>query len=164
MKHVVVSRNAIALRGADIPGYEADVLGRATRLTDAHAFLEPGVYAALAAKYRAGERPAPRPPAGGREATPDLSRTDAPSFLTKVKNFAVSAANHVAAGMPMAPDAEILRRHDICTTCEFFRDNACQKCGCPIVRAKQYVSKLSWADSECPVGKWGKVAPSGDKA
>lgn len=100
----------------------------------------------------------PPPP----EPDPDLARTDAPSFLTKVKNFAVASAKHVAAGMPTASDEEIIRRHDICQGCEFFKDNACLKCGCPVVRAKQYVSKLSWADSECPVGKWGKVAPALD--
>jgi len=84
---------------------------------------------------------------------------DAPSFLAQVRNFAAASAKHVAAGMPMASDEEIIRRHDLCTACEFFKDNACQKCGCPVVRAKQYVSKLSWADSECPVGKWGKETP-----
>ncbi len=92
------------------------------------------------------------------EPVPDLTRTDAPSFLTKVKNFAVASAKHVAAGMPVASDAEIIRRHDICLGCEFLKNNACTKCGCPVVRNKQYVSKLSWADSECPVGKWGKEA------
>lgn len=90
-----------------------------------------------------------------------LERDDAPSFLEKVKNFAVAAAEHVAAGMPMASDEEILRRHDICRACEFLKDNACTKCGCPIVRERQYVSKLSWADQECPIGKWGKATPSG---
>jgi hypothetical protein len=99
--------------------------------------------------------PKPQPPAPA----PDLTRTDAPSFLTKVKNFAVASAKHVAAGMPMASDEEIIRRHDICMACEFLKDGACTKCGCPVVRAKQYVSKLSWADSECPVGKWGKETP-----
>jgi hypothetical protein len=86
---------------------------------------------------------------------PDLSRTDAPSFLEKVKNFTKAAVDHVAAGMPLASDDEIIRRHDICMGCEFMQDGACTKCGCPIVRAKQYISKLSWADSACPVGKWG---------
>ena len=99
--------------------------------------------------------PKPKP----AEPPPDLTRTDAPSFLAKFRNFAVASAKHVAAGAPMASDSEIIRRHDICTACEFFADNACQKCGCPVVRAKQYVSKLSWADSECPVGKWGKETP-----
>lgn len=83
----------------------------------------------------------------------------APGFLTKVKNFATAAAGHVAAGMPMASDAEIIRRHDICLACEHLVDNACTQCGCPVARVRGYVSKLSWADSECPVGKWGK-APS----
>ena len=98
-------------------------------------------------------RPKPAEPA------PDLTRADAPSFLAKVRNFATAAAKHVAAGAPMASDEEIIRRHDLCLACEFFKDNSCQKCGCPVVRAKQYVSKLSWADSECPVGKWGKETP-----
>lgn len=83
----------------------------------------------------------------------------APGFLEKVKNFAAAAAGHVAAGMPMASDAEIIRRHDICLACEHLVDNACSQCGCPVARVRGYVSKLSWADQECPVGKWGK-APS----
>lgn len=90
---------------------------------------------------------------------PDLARTDAPSFLEKVRNFASAAVSHVAAGMPMASDAEIIRRHDICLTCEHLKNDACNLCGCPVSRAAGYVSKLSWADQECPAGKWGK-APS----
>ncbi len=103
----------------------------------------------------------PRTPKPGYEPQPthDLTRHDAPSFLTKVKNFATAAVSHVAAGMPMCDDAEIIRRHDICLTCEHLRDNACQLCGCPVARVAGYVSKLSWADQECPAGKWGK-APS----
>jgi hypothetical protein len=84
---------------------------------------------------------------------------DAAGVLTKAKNFAIAAAQHVAAGMPIASDAEIIRRHDICLGCEHLQDNACTKCGCPILRVAGYVSKLSWADSECPVGKWGRATP-----
>ncbi|NBP83411.1 hypothetical protein EBU60_06080, partial [bacterium] len=84
---------------------------------------------------------------------------EAPGFLAKLKNFATAAAGHVAAGMPMASDEEIIRRHDICLGCEFLQDNACTQCGCPVARVRGYVSKLSWADSECPVGKWGKATP-----
>ena len=101
-----------------------------------------------------GYEPQPPPP------PPDLARTDAPSFLTKIKNFASAAVSHVAAGMPVCSDEEIIRRHDICLTCEHLKDNACQLCGCPVARAAGYVSKLSWADQECPAGKWGKVTPS----
>ena len=110
-------------------------------------------------------RCAPPPPQAAPRKAAAVERLDlepGPSFATKIKNFAVAAAQHVAAGMPLASDEEIIRRHDICTGCEFFKDNACQKCGCPVVRAKQYVSKLSWADSECPVGKWGKETPTAD--
>lgn len=84
---------------------------------------------------------------------------DAPGFLEKVKNFAVATAQHVAAGMPMCSDEEIIRRHDICLKCEHLQNDACNLCGCPVSRVAGYVSKLSWAGQECPIGKWGKAAP-----
>lgn len=99
------------------------------------------------------------------EATPaspePMPTRDGPGFLTKVKNFAAAAAQHVAAGMPMASDEEIIRRHDICLACEHLQNDACNLCGCPVSRVAGYVSKLSWADQECPIGKWGKATPSG---
>ena len=88
--------------------------------------------------------------------TEQMPARSAPGFLEKVRNFAAATAQHVAAGLPMASDAEIIRRHDICLGCEHLVDNACTQCGCPVARVRGYVSKLSWADSECPVGKWGK--------
>jgi hypothetical protein len=104
----------------------------------------------------------PRTPRPGYEPqpVPDLTRTDAPSFLEKVRNFVSAAAGHVAAGMPMASDEEIIRRHDICLTCEHLQNDACNLCGCPVSRVAGYVSKLSWADQECPAGKWGKAPPA----
>lgn len=95
----------------------------------------------------------PPPPALAREADPV-------SWLQKAKNFAVATVQHVAAGMPTASDEEILRRHAICQTCEHFVNDSCGKCGCPILRDRQFVSKLAWADQSCPVGKWGPAAAS----
>lgn len=80
------------------------------------------------------------------------------SLLTKAKNFASSAARHVAAGMPQATDQEVARRFAICETCDHFDGRACKKCGCPVVREKKFLSKLSWAGESCPVGKWGPAA------
>lgn len=81
-------------------------------------------------------------------------RHDSPSTLEKVKNFAAAAAKHVAAGMPRATDEEVERRYAICQGCEFLKNEACTKCGCPIARRKKFISKLSWANEKCPVGKW----------
>lgn len=78
-----------------------------------------------------------------------------PSLLTKAANFAAAAAKHVAAGAPMASDEEVARRFAICQGCEFYDGKACSKCGCPVNRERAYLSKLSWADQSCPVGKWG---------
>jgi hypothetical protein len=104
--------------------------------------------------------PAPleAPPTDG-PGTEQMPTRSAPGFLDKLRNFATAAAGHVAAGMPMASDEEIVRRHDICLGCEHLVDNACTQCGCPVARVRGYVSKLSWADSECPVGKWGRATP-----
>ena len=79
------------------------------------------------------------------------------SLLQKAKNFAAASAKHIAAGAPMASEEEVARRFAICETCEHFDGKACRQCGCPVVRERQYLSKLSWADSSCPVGKWGPV-------
>ena len=80
-----------------------------------------------------------------------------PSLIKKAANFATSAAAHVAAGMPQATQEQIDQRFSICRACELFDGKACTKCGCPVVREKQFVSKLSWANERCPVGKWGPV-------
>jgi len=82
----------------------------------------------------------------------------APSLLQKAANFATSAAAHVAAGMPQASQEQIDARYAICQTCEHFDGKACRLCGCPVVREKAFVSKLSWANEKCPAGKWGPVA------
>ena len=81
--------------------------------------------------------------------------TDA-SFSDKIFNFANAVVSHVSSGMPRCTQEQIIKRHDICKTCEFFKDDTCGKCGCPLTRNQQFVSKLAWADQECPIGKWGK--------
>ena len=78
-----------------------------------------------------------------------------PSLLQAAANFASSAARHIAAGMPRASEEEVARRFSICQACEHYDGKACRQCGCPIVREEQFVSKLSWANESCPVGKWG---------
>jgi hypothetical protein len=91
-------------------------------------------------------------PAYPREPKPGVS------LVTKVANFAASAAKHMAAGMPRATDGEVAERFAICRMCEHFDGKSCRKCGCPVVRERQFISKLSWARESCPVGKWGPVA------
>lgn len=82
------------------------------------------------------------------------SEINGPSLIEKAKNFAKAAMDHVKAGMPIASDEEIEKRFSICQTCEFLKNNACTKCGCPVNREKKFISKLAWADQKCPIGKW----------
>jgi hypothetical protein len=91
-------------------------------------------------------------PAYPRAAKPGVS------LITKARNFAASAAKHVASGMPQATEEQVAARFAICQGCEHFDGKACRKCGCPVVRERKFLSKLSWAGESCPVGKWGPVS------
>lgn len=132
MSDIVVRLDLLAEQAKDRPaGYYEDVLAAGV-VGPKTVRLSREEYSRLIAKYRRG-----------------------PSLLQKAKNFTTSAAKHIAAGMPMASEEEIARRFAICQACEFLKDGACTKCGCPVVRQKKFLSKLSWADQSCPIGKWG---------
>ena len=101
----------------------------------------------------------PDHPAYPRVARPSPEpHRELPPLAERVANFAASAAKHVAAGMPRCTDEQIAERFAICQGCEFLSGGACSKCGCPVVREARFVSKLSWANESCPVGKWGPVS------
>ena len=46
------------------------------------------------------------------------------------------------------------QRMSICATCEHNKLNVCTKCGC-ILKLK-----TQWANTQCPVGKWGPMVKS----
>jgi hypothetical protein len=92
------------------------------------------------------------------DCSPPAIRRSRVSLTQKLANFASAAARHVAAGMPQATEEQVAERFAICQGCEHYDGKACRKCGCPIVRQRQFVSKLSWAHEKCPVGKWGPVS------
>lgn len=85
-------------------------------------------------------------------------RRELPTLTQRVATFAASVASHIAAGMPRATDEQIAERFAICQGCEFLSGGACSKCGCPVQREWKFISKLSWANESCPVGKWGPAA------
>lgn len=114
-------------------GYVEAVLTAAVKQDDTHVWLTPEAFADIRERFTS------------------------PSLLQKAKNFATSAAKHIRAGMPRCTQEQIDERFAICQGCEFYKDGACQKCGCPLKRERQFISKLSWAHEKCPVGKWGPV-------
>jgi len=95
------------------------------------------------------------------ETHPSYPRVPKPgvSLLQKAANFATSSVKHIAAGAPRCTQEQIDARFAICQGCEHFDGKACRQCGCPVVRERQFISKLSWAGEKCPVGKWGPVEP-----
>lgn len=96
------------------------------------------------------------PPLLCSQPSAQADQEQAVSFSTKVKNFISAASDHLNNGAKLCTDQQIEHRYSICNSCEHFVKSSCNKCGCPIIRNKRFISKLSWASSECPVGKWGK--------
>lgn len=126
----------IAASAKRLPGYVDAVLEAAAQQDDTNVWLDDAAYESLRERF-----------------TP---KTPLP-LIQKAKNLAKSAVRHVASGMPMCTQEQVDARFAICRGCEFYKDGACQQCGCPLVRERKFISKLSWAHEECPAGKWGKA-------
>jgi hypothetical protein len=78
-----------------------------------------------------------------------------PTFLNRVGNFVEAVVEHIAAGMPSAQPDEIAARLAICQPCDQrLPGNQCAGCGCNLAW------KASWADQDCPLGKWPKLESS----
>lgn len=81
-------------------------------------------------------------------------RSDLPNLADKIKNFLSSLFDHTNNSFKLAKDGEIERRFKICETCDSFKNGSCLECGCPIIRNRAYISKLSWDSEKCPKDKW----------
>jgi len=75
-----------------------------------------------------------------------------PSPIKRLFNFAVASFHHARRGLPLASEGESRRRLGICERCDWYDAAAdrCAKCGCNMH------AKTTWADAECPIGKWTK--------
>lgn len=82
----------------------------------------------------------------------------APGIVAKARSFTRSVVRHAAAGLPQATDEQREARWAICQQCPHLEAGKCRLCGCPIVRDRRLISKLSMARESCPAGKWGAVA------
>lgn len=78
------------------------------------------------------------------------------SFAKKIKHFTESLYGHLQNNLELCPDSVIHERYEICKTCDFFENSTCSKCGCPLYRDRAYISKLAWANEQCPINKWQK--------
>lgn len=90
------------------------------------------------------------------------SNRKGPSWLQRIKNFAVALASHIAVGSPRASQADINARLEVCAECPLFNGSICThaNCGCNVTGEDVFMNKLSWADSTCPAGRWGAVQPA----
>lgn len=79
-----------------------------------------------------------------------------PSLVRKLLGFAKAAIQHLAAGSPLATEAQKVERRAICNTCDYFKDGGCLKCGCP---SSGLETKIGWADQTCPLDppRWAPI-------
>jgi|LakMenE01Jun11ns_1017448.scaffolds.fasta_scaffold9751364_3 hypothetical protein len=54
----------------------------------------------------------------------------------------------------LCSDQEIEHRYSICSSCEFFQNQSCSKCGCLLQRSRVYMNKLAIKQEKCPEKKW----------
>jgi hypothetical protein len=78
------------------------------------------------------------------------------TVIRKAINFTKAAVKHVRKGRPKATEAQVAERFAICEKCDYLNPDemTCKKCGCGIKSVVGPFSKLAWADSHCPDGRW----------
>jgi hypothetical protein len=81
-----------------------------------------------------------------------------PSLPTMAWNLTKAAWHHARTGRQHASDEVKHERMDICFPCPQRNEHRCSICGCFLDQSPMgEVGKAEWADSECPIGKWGAV-------
>ena len=88
-----------------------------------------------------------------------------PNIIKRGMNFGKAAVNHVMTGAHHCTNEEKQQRFHICQSneCGLFQVHGeggiCSHddCGCYIRSNGKFMDKLSWAESKCPVGKWGPI-------
>jgi hypothetical protein len=62
--------------------------------------------------------------------------------------------DHFSSASDLAEKTTIQKRLAICNDCEFFKEDTCTKCGCSMIRNKNFVGKILKKDSSCPENRW----------
>lgn len=94
------------------------------------------------------------------------SKITIPTISTRINNFTTATVKHIKSGRPHCSDEQRKERFEICKSdkCGMFVKRgdggicAHQKCGCILRSEGWFMDKLSWADSECPLGLWKSVS------
>jgi hypothetical protein len=87
---------------------------------------------------------------GKTQAPPVPEGHQTPGMLHQVSTAMTAAARFVLSGMKTLPMAEQQARMDVCSGCNWKRDDQCLACGCVL-------SIKSWLPGEfCPHGLWPK--------
>lgn len=100
------------------------------------------------------------------------AKKDIPNIIKRAKNFGKAITHHISTGSKHCTDEQKQVRFDKCKSneCGLFRvygdGGICahDDCGCFIRSSGQFLDKLSWADSKCPVGIWGPILENNSKS
>lgn len=87
----------------------------------------------------------------------EAAMESSPSLGQKVANFATAVTEHVVAGFRTLPREDTEVRLAVCRSCPQFQGRTCKLCGC-----NMHI-KASWAEQDCPLGKWPKLERESDE-
>lgn len=71
-----------------------------------------------------------------------------------ISSFAKSIPN---LAQDVCSETEIEQRYNICSGCDYFKHNSCEKCGCNIVKDRNYLNKIAVKKEQCPIGLWKEI-------
>ena len=79
-----------------------------------------------------------------------------PGVIRRAMNFARAAAEHIRTGRKLVSDEVRAERLSVCQSCPLLVGGICShpKCGCPVKVAREFIDKLGWQSSKCPISKW----------
>lgn len=73
----------------------------------------------------------------------------------KAVRFLAALLRHIKRGKGCLPKEEIVKRLEICESCDKFNGRVCELCGCCVEGKRNLFNKLAYPLESCPLGKWG---------
>jgi hypothetical protein len=100
-------------------------------------------------------------PIAESEVDNDEELREMPDIVRRLGSYGQAWLRHMANGRPESTQEQILDRFLTCVQCQQLDRSrgVCRACGCYVntKKASDGLNKLSWADTECELGKWRRL-------
>ncbi len=83
--------------------------------------------------------------------------------LPDIELYRQEKENWKANGQPVRSDEKVAELYNICSSCEEYiplplatDKGQCKICTCLLSKTAEYMNKLKWATTKCPLNKWAE--------